>query len=122
MTDTDSKMLAMLYDRRDTVTNLHICEAKAEYGDRRAQCSGDCISEQEWGEMRIPVHKKQVAANRGKLRKVGGKSCKSLSAFVWFKTKKDQGPRLNADAEIWLGRMVGVSDIHERFYHAGARE
>ena len=76
MTDTDSKMLALLYDRRDTVTNLHICEAKAEYGDRRAQCSGDCISEQEWGEMRIPVHQHRLKLIEANLEKVGGKSCK----------------------------------------------
>ena len=69
MTDTDSKMLALLYDRRDTVTNLHIYEVKAEYGDHRAQCSGDRISEQEWGEMRIPVHKNRLQLIEANLEK-----------------------------------------------------
>ena len=117
MTDTDSKMLAMLYDRRDTVTNLHICEAK-EYGDRRAQCSGDCISEQEWGEMRIPVHKNRLQLIEANLEKLVENPAKSLSAFVWFKTKKDRDHALTQMRKFgwggWLGSLISMSGFTMR--------
>jgi hypothetical protein len=118
VTDLDSKMLALLYDRRDTVTNLRLCEAKAEFGDRRAQCSGDCISEQEWGEMRIPTHENRLKYIEANLEKLVENPAKNLSAFVWFKTKKDRNHAVVQMRKFgwggWVGSLFAMSGFTMR--------
>ena len=107
VTDLDSKMLSLLYERRDTVTNLHLCEAKAEFGDRKAHCSGDCVSEQEWGEMRIPTHQNRLKFIEKNLEKLVENPPKNVNAFVWFKSKKDRDHALVQMRKFGWGGWIG---------------
>ena len=59
VTDLDSKCYHS-YTNAEIRLPIYICAKQAEFGDRKAQCSGDCISEQEWGEMHILTHQNRL--------------------------------------------------------------
>ena len=116
--DLDGTSLALMYERRDAATNLRICEAKAEFGDTKAHCSGDCMSEQDWGEFRLPRHERRLRYIESNLEKLVEDLPRRKRAFVIYKNKSVRDNALlqlrKFGSGSWVGSMFSLSGFSMR--------
>ena len=111
--DLDGKSLALMFERREVATNLRIVEAKAEFGDTASLCSGNCFSEQDWGELAKPGLERKLRYIEGNLEVLVEHMPKRKSAFVMYKNKRARDEALMQLRKYgsggWLGSLFSLS-------------
>ncbi len=90
LADVESHELHLLQKRRVAATRLRIADAKIEWGDPTSECSGECVSEEEWGHHAKPKAERALDKVERGLAGTEGKACGRSDAFVWFATEDDR--------------------------------
>ena len=90
LTEVEAMELALMQRRRVIALRLRVANAKIEWGDPTSTCSGECISEEEWGHMMAPKLERKLVRVEKLLSSLEDRQSSTLNAFVWFNTAKDR--------------------------------
>ena len=85
LTEVEAMELDLMSKRRTNALHLRIANAKMEWGDPTSTCSGECISEEEWGHMRAPKRERTLKHIEKLLLSLEDRGSATLNAFLWFK-------------------------------------
>ena len=112
LSEVEAMELDLMQRRRSVAMKLRIANAMVEWGDPTSECSGECISEEEWGHMMVPKMERKMDNICHVLTQLENTPSSMSNAFLWFNTARD---RDHAAKELMkLNEIQSVDDLWKK--------